>query len=195
MIDLKIKSPRGGKPALPWWGDSSRRRPLKEADGRRGAGHGSRKAISEEGAAVVEMALSSMVLLSMLLGIIQMSLALYTYHFISEAAREGARYAIVRGSACTSVTNCNATSAQIQTYVQGLAFPGISSTQYMTVTTTWLSASTTLPTSWTSCGATQCNDPGNAVQVKVSYAFPLMLPFVSKSTLTMNSTSQMAIAN
>jgi Flp pilus assembly protein TadG len=150
--------------------------------------------LNEDGAAIVEMALSSMILLTMIIGTLQTCLALFTYNFISEAAREGARYAMVRGSSCTSLTNCSATAAQIQTYVQGL-YGGSNSALYMTVTTTWLSASSTQPTTWTSCGSTQCNAPGNAVQVKVTYAFPLDVPFLSKKTLTMNSTSQVVIAN
>jgi Flp pilus assembly protein TadG len=141
------------------------------------------------------MALGSIILLTMIIGAFEVCLALYTYNFISEAAREGARYAIVRGSGCTSLTNCNATSAQIQTYLQGLAYGGSASSKNMTVTTTWLSVSATVPATWTSCGATQCDAPGNAVQVKVTYALPLMLPFRATSTWNMSSTSQMVIAN
>jgi hypothetical protein len=138
------------------------------------------------------MALVSMMLLSMLLGVIQVDFAAYTYNSVSELAREGARYAIVRGSNCSLLTNCNATAAQIQTYVQGLSYVNASE---VTVTTTWYSASTTQPTTWTSCGSTQCNSPGNAVTVQVTYAFPWQIPFLSMSPLSMSSTSQMVIAN
>jgi Flp pilus assembly protein TadG len=151
--------------------------------------------LSEKGSTIIEMALGSIILFTMIIGAFEICLALYTYNFISEAAREGARYAIVRGSGCTSVTNCNATSAQIQTYVRSLAYGGTASSANMTVTTIWLSASSTTPTTWTSCGATQCNAPGNAVQVKVTYALPLMLPFRATNTWNMSSTSQMVIAN
>jgi len=148
----------------------------------------------DEGGSLVEMALVSSITLAMLIGIIQASMAVYTYHYISEAAREGVRYAIVRGSYCTSLTNCNATAAQIQTFVKDLGYPGINSTANMTVTTTWYSASTNLPTSWTAC-AGQCNDPGNAVKVTVTYNYPFSIPFVQKSTLALSSSSQMVISN
>lgn len=148
----------------------------------------------EEGGSLVEMALILSMTMTMLIGTIEASLAVYTYHYISEAAREGARYAIVRGSNCTSLTNCNATAAQIQTYVKNLGYPGINSTANMTVTTTWYSASTSLPTSWTLCAGV-CNDPGDAVKVKVNYNFPFMIPFVQQSTLALSSTSQMVISN
>jgi Flp pilus assembly protein TadG len=145
----------------------------------------------EEGGSLVEMALVASMTMAMMIGIIQASLAVYTYHSISEAAREGARYAIVRGAYCTGLTNCNATAAQIQTYVQNL---GYDSAANMVVTTTWYSASASLPTSWTACAGV-CNDPGDAVQVKVTYNFPFAIPFVQKSTLALSSTSQMVISN
>lgn len=51
----------------------------------------------EEGASLVEMALSASVLFVMLFGIIEVCMGLYAYNFVSEAAREATRYAVVRG--------------------------------------------------------------------------------------------------
>ena len=147
----------------------------------------------EEGSNIVEMALVSSVLLAVLFGIVELSLALYTYNYVSDAAREGTRYAIVRGSSCSILTNCGVTSAQIQTYVQNLGYPGMNAAN-TTVNTTWFSPSTTTPVTWTACGST-CNAPGDAVQVKVTYSFKLSIPFVPNSTLNLHSTSLMVIAN
>ena len=149
---------------------------------------------SERGSAMVEFAVSATTLLSLMFGIIAICTGLYSYHFISDAAREGTRYAMVRGSGCSSygklTTNCPiATSAAVQTYVQGLSFPGIKSSN-MTVTTTWSGNGTT----WTSTPGTN-NDPGDQVKVVVSYQFPLHIPFMPARTLTMTSTSQMVIAD
>lgn len=95
--------------------------------------------LREEGATLVEMALCSSILLSLVFGIIGLSIALYAYDFVSDAAREGVRWAIVRGSqSCSNtpnLTNCNATAAQIQSYIQGLGYPGITSAD-VNVTTT-----------------------------------------------------------
>lgn len=148
----------------------------------------------ERGGTLVEMALVSAMSLTMIIGIAEASFAVYTYHYMSEAAREGARYAIVRGSNCAGLPDCNATSDQISTYVKTLGYPGIDSTRNMTVTTTWYAASESLPTTWTACGY-QCNSPGNAVRVMVTYNFPFMIPFVQRSTLAMKSSSQMVISN
>jgi Flp pilus assembly protein TadG len=152
----------------------------------------------EQGEAMVEMAITSVILFLFLIGIIEISLALYSHAAVSEAAREAARYAMVRGStSCTntpSLTNCNATQAQIQTYVQGRKYPGLTSSN-ITVTTTWLSASTSQPTTWSTCSPGPCsNAPGNVVQVVVTYPFPLSIPFWNSMTINTGSTSRMVIA-
>jgi len=154
---------------------------------------GTRTASPDEGAAIVEMAVVSSLLFAMLFGILEFSMAFYTYNYVAEAAREGTRYAMVRGSSCTLLTNCNATAAEIQTYVQGLKYPGMTAAN-TTVTTTWFSQSGT-PATWTACGSV-CNAPGvDSVQVKVTYTFNLGIPFAPKSKLSIHSTSQMVIAN
>lgn len=146
---------------------------------------------------MVETAISCVVLFAILFGIFEMSLALYTYYFTSDAAREATRYAIVRGStSCTNtpnLSNCNATTTQIQSYVQGLNFPGIT-TSKVSVTTSWYSASSTTPTTWSACSTGICNAPGNLVKVQVSYPMSLQIPFVNSLSLKLNSTSQMVIS-
>ena len=152
--------------------------------------------IGDSGASMVEFAFSASVLFMLLIGIMFVCLALYTRHFVSEAALEGARWAMVRGSAsCTNtpdLTDCDATAAEIQAYVQDLSYPGITS-QSVTVTPAWLSSSASPPATWTACAGT-CNAPGNAVQVTVSYPFPLTIPFLPANTLTFSSTSQLVIS-
>ncbi len=154
--------------------------------------------LREDGASIVEMALASAVVFGMLFGVIYFSFALYTFHYTSEAAREGSRYAMVRGStSCTNtpnLTNCNATNSQIQTYVQDLGYPGIDAANKMTVTTTWYTASASQPTTWARCSTGTCNAPGNIVKVQVTYTFPLSIPFYAKKTLNLTSTSQMVVA-
>jgi len=157
-----------------------------------------RRASDERGATLVELALCSVVLFSFVFGILDMSLGIYAYHFISEAAREGTRYAIVRGStagggtACATYAagDCQATSAQVQQYVKSLSFPGISE-GLMTVSPSWsaYTAGATCPNS-----PALCNTPGSLVTVQVQYAFPVAIPFVNHRTLTMTSTSAMVIS-
>jgi len=144
------------------------------------------------GQALFEILVSLIVFITMLLAVIQMGLAAYSYHFISEAAREGARWATVRGSACTSFTTaCPATAAQIQSYVTGLGYPGINSAaSAMTVTASWCAPTGSTPPA---CSA-GTNAPGQIVRVAIQYKFPVGIAFVPASTITMNATSQMVIS-
>jgi Flp pilus assembly protein TadG len=149
---------------------------------------------SECGASLVEFALSVMVMLTFILGVMTMCMALYSYHFVAEAAREGARYAIVRGSGCTTysgfTSNCPiSTAAPIQTYVRSLALPGINANN-LTVAAVY----SAYP-SGTCTPSAACNNPGNQVQVTVTYQLPVTIPFVPARTLTMTSRSQMIIAD
>jgi Flp pilus assembly protein TadG len=142
-----------------------------------------------EGGSVVETALSAMVLLMLVFGIMETSLALYSYHFTSEAAREGTRYAMVRGSGCSGAgAACPATASDVQTFVKNISMPGINPAE-VTVQTVW-------PTSGSACtpSSNPCNNAGNLVEVTVEYAFPWSIPFVPASTLHMTSTSEMVIS-
>lgn len=156
----------------------------------------------QDGAALVETALSMAVYLAVLFGMITFCYVLYAYNFVSNAARLATRYAVVRGAnSCViapSFPDCNlSTSGPLQTYVQNLGYPGINSSN-VTVTATWqcpaISTTTGLQTGWASCGTgTTLNSQGHAVQVQVTYAFPLSIPFWSNGSLTVGSNSQMMI--
>lgn len=187
---------------------------------------GKAKGPNEEGAALVETAIATSIVLMLLLGVFDFSLALYTYHYVSDAAREGSRWAMVRGSsACSHESNLDvcqagdttgATAADVSAYVAGcgastssgaslcgsssavgLSYPGIDSTDNMTVNTSWSCAGTVSATgeTWSACGTgvTQ-NAAGNQVQVQVIYNFPLSIPFLWQNSIKVTSTSSMVIS-
>jgi hypothetical protein len=141
--------------------------------------------------------MSIIILLTFLFGVMEGAFAIYSYHFISEAAREGTRYAIVRGSlagplpcSAPGPPTCIAQSADIQTYVKGLGFPGINPGN-MTVAPAW----SVYPNS-KSCPATgPCNSPGNLITITVTYSFPLTVPFIPAHTYAMSSQAAMIIQN
>ena len=60
---------------------------------------------SERGSAIVETAIVLNLFLVLLLGIMDFGRALYTYHLVDNAARIGARFAIVHGSDCVTHRN------------------------------------------------------------------------------------------
>jgi len=150
------------------------------------------------GATLVEFAISAAVLLMLFFGIMDFARALYAYHFVSYAAQEGTRYAMVRGNdwpnACSSASSygCAIGSSNeglIQTYVQGLAPMGISSSS-ITVAPSW--PGTNVDSSPAGCGT--ANSQGCLVKVKVSYVFYFFTPsYLTNSSLTMTATSEKVI--
>ena len=177
----------------------------------------------DEGAVLFETVISATIVLALLFAVFDFSLAFYTFHYVSDAAREGARYAIVRGSdSCSNTPNIDvckagdttgATEADISAYVAGcsaagssgasvcgsnsyagLAYPGIDNADYMTVKV-YTSSMTPGTSTWTSCGeGTTCNSPGSQVQVQVTYAFPLSVPFWRQESIGISSTSTMTFS-
>lgn len=134
---------------------------------------------------MVEFSIISALLLLLIFGIFEFGRALYTYHTVSNAARLGTRWAIVRGSACTSpLDHCNAASSDVQTFVRSQIVALMDTTQ-LTVTTTW-------PGNGGSCAAGS-NAPGCPVVVSVSYPFNFVTSFIGPQ-LSISSTSQMTIS-
>jgi len=154
---------------------------------------------SESGSELVEFALSACVFMTLLFGIMDFSRALYAYHFVSYAAQEGSRYAMVRGSdwpntcAAANSYSCEASSANITSYVQGLAQPGISSSG-VEVTPSWPQQTVNGSSAGCNSAATQ-NSKGCLVKVQVSYDFHFSMPFLPKSGFTMTATSEKVIVN
>jgi len=156
----------------------------------------------DRGNTIVEFAVVIIIILTFLFGIMDFARFVYTYHFVSEVAREATRYSVVRGSkyagvACTAAVpfDCEvmATSGYVTPYVQSITPPGINSTN-LAVTTTW--PSITPDGTTTLCTAPNPIDsPGCYVKVTLTYPFHFMLPFLpaSTKTYTITSTSEMVI--
>ncbi|MBS1802623.1 MAG: pilus assembly protein [Acidobacteria bacterium] len=158
--------------------------------------------LKEDGGTLVEMAISCLILIPMLFGIIQLSIALYCHHYAADAAREATRFAIVRGVNCAtylkSAAYCSptdndaggATANDIAQYVKGLGYPYSASA---VTTVQWCTAGN--PATWTTCSTTKNgnNIVGNQVQVKVTYSYPLVIPYIKANTLLIGSTSSMTI--
>ncbi len=134
--------------------------------------HALQSRTGQRGNALVEFAFVVTLLLSFMFGILDFGRALYTYHFVSNAAREGTRYAIVRGSTSPSP----ASQTDVRNYLNNVPL-GISASA-MTVTATW----------------TPDNNPGSTVEVTVHYNFKFMMPFLPNFTVVMKSSSQMVIS-
>jgi Flp pilus assembly protein TadG len=133
----------------------------------------------EAGESMISFAISASVLFGFLFGLIYMCLAFYTYSWISEVAREGARYAIVHGTTCetSAGASCEVTASQVNSYVSGLGLPNVG-------------GGTATPSASYPDGG---EAPGDRVKVTVTYSFPYHIPFVGSQTLSMSSSSEMYI--
>jgi len=145
--------------------------------GLRSRGHGLVE--DEEGAALIEFAMTVPILMACFFGLVQVCLACYIHQVLTESAREGTRYAMVRGSTCVNGSGsvCTATVASVNSYVSSLAWPNVAGGT-MSVVTSYPDGN---------------EQPGSRVQVSVSYAFPFRVPFVPSETINLTSQSVMYI--
>jgi TadE-like protein len=150
----------------------------------------------ERGSSLVEQSFVLVFLLTMLFGIIDFGRALYTYHFVSNVAREATRWASVRSSKCTVLPECPGDNSgkDVQKAFKGnkanLAAMGIDSKQ-LTFTTTWV-----VPpgVGAASCTAAGLNRVGCMVHVDVSYSYTFLFgSFIAAPPLTMSSSSEMLV--
>jgi Flp pilus assembly protein TadG len=143
------------------------------------------------------MALCIGLVLLVIFGIMECSLAVYAEHYIESAAASGARYATVRGStysgtACASpsASYCEAGTSDIQSYIQANAAPGIIASN-ISVTASW--PGTTGGTG--ACDSVQGNDsPGCLVTVTVTYPFTFILPAPLNQSITFRAVRSMVIS-
>jgi Flp pilus assembly protein TadG len=179
--------------------------------------------LREDGSSLVEMGLSAIVAFMFLFGIIETSYLLYSYNYVSNAARDASRYAAIRGpNSCNDATvtpfpDCglkptnfssttDPTNNPLLSYVEGMGYPGLNPSntsmevKYMVATktsagaTTWAYDATCSSTSDLDASGNACNNVGNMINVKVIHNFPLNIPFWKKMTVPVGSTSQMMIS-
>ena len=145
----------------------------------------------ERGSTLVEFALVLIVLMVMMFGIIDFARALYTYHFVANVAREGTRYAIVRGASCNpALSGCEAESLNsIPPYIQGLGTGIGIDPSLISVTATWPGPPAN---STTNCSNDQ---PGCLVRVQVTYPFKFIFPLMPTQTCTLGSGASQTTAN
>lgn len=160
----------------------------------------------ESGNALVEFSLSMVVILTVLFGIIDMGRALYSYDWLSDAARRATRYAMVRPN-CMGANGCNpncgngisslpcqAQPGDIQSYVVSLGGLGINTSPVGNVCPVTSSGYTLdvcsqcFVTGTSTSSSPPCT-PGTWVSVQLAYKFSLLSPLIPLSW-TMHSSSQ-----
>jgi len=128
---------------------------------------------NDAGTAIIEFGLVVTVFFMFVFGVMDFGRMIYTYHFVSNAACQATRYAIVRGSASTDP----ATATEVADYVKSMIPEGINPNS-ITVSTSW----------------SPDNSPGSSVKVQVSDNFHFMTPVLAKYHMTLSDASQMVIS-
>ena len=162
----------------------------------------------ERGSELAEVAITTSVLVLLLIGIFQWLLAIYAYHFTTYAAQQGARFAMVRGytwsknvatncstSAPPNFTlpyDCTASSTDIQNYVQSLATSGITGGNVTIDTSSSYVWPGSTPDGVTGSCATHRNSQGCLVKVSVSYTVNFV-PLLKVAALPITATSETSI--
>ena len=133
----------------------------------------------EDGSVLVEMALTLTVFFTLMFCFMEICLMFYSCDLISELAREGSRYAMMRSSTCQypNGNSCASTAAQVNSYVSSYALPN-------------MGGGTITPATAYSGNS---NVVGNKVTVTVNYVLPMSMPFVPTKSLTFSSASTMPI--
>jgi Flp pilus assembly protein TadG len=164
---------------------------------------------NQRGAVTFEFTLAMvLVLFPLMFGILDFSRAAYAYHWVSYAAREGTRWASVRGAACLLLSGgCPAAATDIQTFIQSIAPPGMYTATCSGNNAGCISINTTSSFVWpgkggdgndcTNGGVLATNSPGCIVKVQVNYYFGFTLPYLGPvvgTTIKLQSTSQMVIS-
>jgi Flp pilus assembly protein TadG len=144
----------------------------------------------EHGSELIEFAFVALILCCVLFGMLELTLGLYSLHFVAEAAQLATRFAQVRGSGCQGLTACPAQTSDITTYVQGLPHPGINP-NLITVNTVY----SPYPAGSSCTPSATCNNPGNLVTVTVAYTFTLnAVPLLPTKSLNFTSTAAAVIS-
>ena len=154
-----------------------------------------RKHDAESGSALLEFAFVGLVFLTMLFGIIDIGRCLFSYNWVSNSARLGTRYMMVRGIKCNPLlkgypppvqNGCPATNDDVTQYIKAQAI-GIDQSQVF-VTATCITGAVGSPP--------PCGSAPDAVKVQVRYHFTFLTSLILRiqAPWDMTSVSQRTMA-
>lgn len=146
----------------------------------------------EAGVALVEFALSIVLVLTVIFGIVDFGRAIFAYVWVANTARTGARYAMVSGAFCLypDGTSCGANGAQLISYLQNNS-QGIGFTNTCPMTSGSPRGAVCIQSgciSTTAFSQLPCAS-GVEATVQVQYQFGFICPYLPLPTWTMTSTS------
>lgn len=149
-----------------------------------------RRVSTRRGATTIELAIVLMVFLTLVFGMLDLGIAVFRYHVLAEAARQGTRAAIVHGSLAerlgvwgpASITEADVSHPIIAEVIQPL-LQGFDQNQV------------TILVEWPDGG----NNPGQEYQhrarVTVSTTYQPIITFIFAQSIPLEATSEMIIAH
>jgi Flp pilus assembly protein TadG len=135
------------------------------------------------GQALVEFAFVAPIFFLLIFAMIDFGRYVYYVQVLNNAAREGARYAIVHGSNSFQPAGPSPDDPAVAAVVRNYAV-GVTGTAALTINSVW-GIPPNPPT----------NNRGSIVHVEVSYAFTSMIPIVPIPPITINGESTLVINN
>ena len=131
---------------------------------------------TQKGAAMVEIALSLLIMLLLTIGLFEMARGMWVYTTLSHAARQGARFAMVRGNASASPATIASIEQRVKSQAIGLDPNNIS-----------------VAVTWEDSGTMQ---GGDFVQIRATYPLTMITgsAFFGHSVLNLGSTSRVTIS-
>jgi Flp pilus assembly protein TadG len=128
---------------------------------------GNRGIRSQRGQSSVEFALTIVFMVMMLVGMLELTMFVYTYSVLADAAKEGVRYGIVHGASVSGPESGDASS------IPWPACTTPASGSLLATVNAYAAASLHSPSSMHiyACYPDGNNKPGSAVQVSVNYPY------------------------
>jgi hypothetical protein len=124
------------------------------------------------GQALAEFPMAALLAVLFTVAMVFSGVAIYSYNFVSQAARDATRYAAVNGASSLNPVDASDVQAFVRAEAKGL------NTRNVNVSTTW----------------NPDNTAGSVVSVSVTYNFKPFYP-VSGSSIALTSSSQMVISH
>jgi len=138
-----------------------------------------RRPASERGSTLVEFAIVAFLLAMMVFSVVEMERMVLVYTTVANAARVGARYAIVHGSTqSVSPSGPGNNPAAVVTVIKNFASAGLLDTSKMNITVSYSGSYAPL------------NSPGDIVTVKVVYPYDPFISWFNQLRLNLGTTTQ-----
>jgi len=152
----------------------------------------------QRGSAIVESTLCFFAFMLLTMGLMEFSMAVYAYNFVTYASAEAARYASLHGSQSSNP----ATLTDLEQNVRSGAIALVASRIHVNKNTddqgNPIVGSPDHPSGfspWVQPDGSENNNPGSLVTVRVTYQVHPLVNLVIHDFMKVSSTSQMTIAN